>query len=237
MTNIINIEEKNGKQAVSARELYSKLGLDLTNWSRWSKKNIEKNEFALEGVDYEGFVIMTNGNKTTDYALSIDFSKKLCMLARTIAGEKIRQYFIDVEKNYIANINTPITYLDALRQLVAKEEEKQFLLQQNNDMKHKAEFYDAVAGATTAISIGECAKVLNMGIGQNKLFAFLRDKNILMHNNIPYQAYQDQGWFRVIEQKYTKPNGETHINLKTVVFQKGVDGIRKLIEKKGGEII
>lgn len=101
MTNIINIEEKNGKQAVSARELYSKLGLDLTNWSRWSKKNIEKNEFALEGVDYEGFVIMTNGNKTTDYALSIDFSKKLCMLARTIAGEKIRQYFIDVEKTIL----------------------------------------------------------------------------------------------------------------------------------------
>jgi phage antirepressor YoqD-like protein len=53
-----------------------------------------------------------------------------------------------------------------------------------------------------------------------------------MHNNIPYQSYQDQGWFRVIEQKYTKPNGETLINLKTVVFQKGVDGIRKLLEKE-----
>jgi anti-repressor protein len=232
MTNIINIEERDGKQAVSARELYSKLGLDLTNWSRWAKKNIEKNEFAIDGQDYQGFVIMTSGNETKDYALTIDFAKKLCMLARTIAGEKIRQYFIDVEKNYIANINTPLNYLEALKQLVAKEEEKQLLLQQNNNMKHKAEFYDAVTGASTAISIGECAKVLNMGIGQNKLFAFLRDKNILMHNNIPYQSYQDQGWFRVIEQKYTKPNGETHINLKTVVFQKGVDGIRKLLEKE-----
>ena len=231
MTNIINIEEKNGKQAVSARELFGKLGLNKSQYARWARMNITNNHFAIEGQDYEGFVIYVEGNKTMDYALSIDFAKKICMVSKTVAGEKIRQYFIDVEKNYIANVNTPVNYLEALKQLVAKEEEKQLLLQQNNDMKHKAEFYDAVTGASTAISIGECAKVLNMGIGQNKLFAFLRDKNILMHNNIPYQSYQDQGWFRVIEQKYTKPNGETHINLKTVVFQKGVDGIRKLLEK------
>ena len=33
-----------------------------------------------------------------------------------------------------------------------------------------------------------------------------------------------------IETKYTKPDGSTHINLKTVVYQKGLDYIRKLLE-------
>lgn len=232
MSNIINIEEKNGKQAVSAKELFLKLGLNKTQWARWARLNIEKNQFAIEGIDYYTLDIMSNGNETKDYALTIEFAKRICMLSRTIVGEKIRQYFVDVEKRYIANVNTPVTYLEALKQLVAKEEEKQLLLQQNNDMKPKAEFYDAVTGSTTAISIGDCAKVLNMGVGRNSLFDFLREKHVLMYNNIPYQSYQDLGWFRVIEQKFTKPNGDTCINLKTVVYQKGVDGIRKLLIKE-----
>jgi anti-repressor protein len=172
---------------------------------------------------------MVNGNEVIDYALSINFAKKLCMQAKTIQGEQIRNYFIEVEKRYIANINTPSTYLDALKQLVAKEEERQLLIEQNNEMKPKADFYDAVTGSSTAIDIGRCAKVLNMGVGRNSLFEFLRERMVLMHDNTPYQKYCDMGWFRVIEQKYTIPSGETKINYKTVVFQKGVDGIRKLL--------
>lgn len=75
------------------------------------------------------------------------------------------------------------------------------------------------------------AKTLNIGMGRTKLFEFLRNNKVLMQNNLPYQYYVDLGWFRVVESKYTKPNGDTHINLKTVVFQKGVDGIRKLHKK------
>lgn len=227
MSNIITIEEKNGKQAVSARELYDKLGLNKTQWARWAKKNIEKNEFAVG--EFERFDMMSSGKEIIDYALSINFAKKLCMQAKTIQGEQIRNYFIEVEKRYIENINTPSTYLDALKQLVAKEEERQLLIEQNNEMKPKADFYDAVTGSSTAIDIGRCAKVLNMGVGRNSLFEFLRERMVLMHDNTPYQKYCDMGWFRVIEQKYTIPSGETKINYKTVVFQKGVDGIRKLL--------
>jgi hypothetical protein len=35
----------------------------------------------------------------------------------------------------------------------------------------------------------------------------------------------------VIEQKWTDAEGETHINLKTLVYQQGVDYIRKLINQ------
>lgn len=98
------------------------------------------------------------------------------------------------------------------------------------EMKPKAEFFDAVANSKTAIPMDQVAKVLGIkGIGRNKLFEILREKKVLDRGNVPYQEYVDRGYFRVIEQKYTKPNGDTCINIKTLVYQKGVDYIRKLI--------
>lgn len=97
-------------------------------------------------------------------------------------------------------------------------------------MQPKADFFDAVADSKTAISMNEVSKVLGIkGLGRNNLFEFLRDNAILDRWNVPYQKYIDCGWFRVIEQKYTK-NGEEHISIKTLVYQKGVDAIRRKIE-------
>jgi anti-repressor protein len=97
----------------------------------------------------------------------------------------------------------------------------------------KVEFFDAVADSRDTISIGELAKALAIpGLGQNNLFKLLRDKKILMQDNIPYQDYIDRGYFKIIEQSYPGSSGAVHINMKTVVFQKGVDYIRKLIQSK-----
>ena len=101
---------------------------------------------------------------------------------------------------------------------------------QIQEMAPKAEFFDAVADSKDAIEIGQVAKVLDYpGIGRNKLFGILRRKRILMGNNIPYQKYIDCGYFRTIEQKYSMPDGETRISIKTLVYQKGVDYIRKVL--------
>ena len=102
---------------------------------------------------------------------------------------------------------------------------------QIEEMKPKAEFFDAVAESKTAISMNEVAKVLNIkGYGRNNLFEFLRENKVLDRWNVPYQRYVDNGWFRVIEQHYQK-NGEPIVTTKTLVYQKGVDGIRKMIER------
>ena len=46
--------------------------------------------------------------------------------------------------------------------------------------------------------------------------------------NEPYQYFVDKGYFRQVESKW-EHDGTIHINLKTVVFQKGLDFIRKLV--------
>ena len=103
---------------------------------------------------------------------------------------------------------------------------------QIEEMKPKADFFDAVADSKTAISMNEVAKVLNIkGYGRNNLFEFLRENKVLDRWNVPYQKYVDNGWFRVIEQHYQK-NGEPVVTTKTLVYQKGVDSIRKMIGVK-----
>lgn len=99
------------------------------------------------------------------------------------------------------------------------------------ELEPKGQFFDAVTDSKDAIEMKDVAKVLDMGIGRNKLFEVLRDRGILMKDNTPYQKYIDAGYFRTIEQKYNKGYGEVGINIKTLVFQKGVDYIRKLLSK------
>lgn len=111
MNELIRITENNGKQAVSARELYEKLGFDLSQWSRWYKKNITENKFAIKNQDYAE---LDTTSRTQDFALSLDFAKRLSMMARTETGEQIRNYFIEVEKR----ATKPLSQLDILAQSV-----------------------------------------------------------------------------------------------------------------------
>jgi phage antirepressor YoqD-like protein len=96
----------------------------------------------------------------------------------------------------------------------------------------KVEFYDQVADSGDALQMRDVAAALNLpDWGRNKLFAFLRERNILDSRNIPYREYQDRGYFRVIEQTWDDTDGKPHINLKTLVYQKGVEYIRNLVHQ------
>ena len=95
---LLPINENNGKRAVNARDLYLFLGYDKSQWARWYTTNIINNDFAEEGVDYQTFDTMSNGNATKDFALSIDFAKELSMLARNEKGKQARRYFIACEE-------------------------------------------------------------------------------------------------------------------------------------------
>lgn len=229
MNELIKIETKEEKQVISARELYEKLGMDKSHWKRWANNNIELNNFFIENVDYQTFAIMANGNETKDYWISIDMAKHICMLSRTESAHKIREYFIKIEQAW----NTPEMIMKrALEFANRKAAEATHKLFAN---QHKIEFYDDVTESSTAIDIGTVSKLLNFkGVGRNTLFEILRKEGILQHNNIPYQKYVDNGYFRVIESKWNDYiTGDVKISFKTVVYQKGIEYISKLLKKLG----
>jgi phage antirepressor YoqD-like protein len=114
-----------------------------------------------------------------------------------------------------------------IAELQAENERKE---KQLIEQKPKVDFYDRVTESPDCIDIGQCAKILNAkNIGRNKLFEILRNKKILNEHNQPYQKYVDCGYFRIIETSFNLPDGTQKINLKTVVFQKGLDFIRRTV--------
>lgn len=127
----------------------------------------------------------------------------------------------------------PQTLSEALRLAAdqAEQIEKQTL--ELAAAKPKVQFFDAVANSKDAIPIGRASKVLAVkGYGPINLFKFLREQKILMADNIPYQEYIDRGYFRTVEQKWTTPKGETRISIKTLVYQKGLNFIRRKLERE-----
>ena len=146
---------------------------------------------------------------------------------------------IAIENHSKVNALTPKTTLE--KQLIIQQamQLQQEMIAELQDKVAKlepaAEFAYQICSSKDAIDIGNCAKVLNRNIGRNRLFEFLRNKNILQQDNIPYQKYIDSGYFRVIETKFTIPSGETKISLKTLVLQKGVAYINKLLKEEHNE--
>lgn len=115
----------------------------------------------------------------------------------------------------------PQTYADAL--MLAAEQAKTIEL-----MQPKADFYDTVASSESLLSMADVAKVLDMGIGRNKLYKLLRDRGILQNTNVPYQRFVDAGYFKLVESTYVAGENQV-VATTTYVRQKGVDYIRKLL--------
>ena len=146
---------------------------------------------------------------------------------------KVNRRWEELEKQQPKH-KLPQTYKEALIELLWKVEENEKLQAENKIMLPKAEFYDEVAGSDSLIDMKEVAKVLNFkNVGRNKLFEFLRNKSVLMRDNIPYQKYVDCGYFKVIEVKWFNPKKSANqITLKTMVYQKGLEFISKLLKRE-----
>lgn len=99
---------------------------------------------------------------------------------------------------------------------------------QIEEMKPKVEYYDTVTQSEDVVDIKQAAKILNLGYGRNTLFKKLRELKILDQYNLPYQKYIDRGYFRVV-QVAKEVKGKVRIYPKTVVYQKGLDFIRKVV--------
>lgn len=188
MNEIIPIVEENGKKAVSARKLYETLGLVQGKFARFSKKYITENEFAFEFDDWVGLDIEVEGNKTKDYALSLPFAKKICMLSKTKKGEEVRNYFLELEKLSTENtkLSTPQNYLEALKALVSSEEAR---IKAEDTVKLLSFVNKTYTSTEIAHEIGFTSAT--------KLNKYLNEKKIQYKVNgtwCLYSSYADQGY-------------------------------------------
>ena len=127
---LIKITEQNGKKVVSARELHRFLE-NTDNVNTWFKRQAER-AMLVENEDFISVAFLQpSGQNAIDYAISINSAKEIAMLNGGDKGKQARLYFIECEKQ--SQKQLPQTYKEALIALIAKEEEKEQLqLQVNN---------------------------------------------------------------------------------------------------------
>ena len=232
------VEEKNGELFVSSlvisesinyehRAVLQLIRQNIDDFREFGRVSFQMQPFETNGGVQNREVIFLNEDQSTlliTYFRNNDFTKKFKI--NLVKAFSMMKKMIQEQNNF----NLPKTFSEALllasKQAEQIEKQNALLLEQ----KPKVEFFEAVTNSKSAIDMGQVAKVLDKDIGRNKLFEILRNKKILQKDNIPFQTYIDRGYFRVIEVKYTKPDGSTNISLKTLVYQKGVSFINKVLE-------
>ena len=136
-----------------------------------------------------------------------------------------------------------LKYIQAFNEMEAKLNDPEFLVKrsmeylekrcnalllENNELKPKARFAEAVSASEESILIGQLAKIIKQNgvdIGQNRLFQWMRDNDYLIKNgtryNQPTQKAMELGLFEVKERTVNNPDGSVRITFTTKVTGKG----------------
>lgn len=245
MNEIIRVN--NDTQTVSARDLHEKLGIE-TPFRKWFPRMCEYG--FTEGMDFnvdKNVRVQMEGEREVkreieDFVISIEMAKEICMIQRTPVGKQIREYFIDLEKAW----NTPEQVMARALRIADKtidglKIENKKLIEENNELKPKALFADCVSTSNSTILIGELAKILKangVDIGQNRLFAWMRENGYLISRkgsdyNMPTQKSMNLGLFKIKETTINKPDGSIAISKTVKVLGKGQQYfINKFIQKQ-----
>lgn len=121
----------------------------------------------------------------------------------------------------------PQTYSEALRALADKAEEAERLAIENQEMRPKAEYFDALVDRKLNTSFRDTAKELN--VGERAFIGWLQENRYIYRDQKkqlrPY-ADKNKGLFEVKE--YTARNSD-HAGLQTLITPKGRETFRLLI--------
>jgi phage anti-repressor protein len=112
MQYLIKIEQKDGRNTVSARELHSFLQIQ-TKFTTWIQRRIDEYGF-VDNQDYSiiSQIWETNNPKNpktegVDYVLTLDMAKELAMVEKNERGKQARRYFIECEKTLRFAVESP----------------------------------------------------------------------------------------------------------------------------------
>ena len=126
-------------------------------------------------------------------------------------------------------LSNPEMAIKAFTALKVEREKNKALEADNQRMKPKEIFADAVATSHTSILIGDLAKLLKQNgveTGQKRFFEWLRENSYLIKRkgadwNMPTQKAMALGLFEVKESTVNNPDGSVRINKTTKVTGKG----------------
>ena len=225
MNELINVTLNDSHEpVVSGRQLHEALGVK-TKYADWFNRMIE-----YGFTENQDFLLLKNeqqtgrgGHNKVDHVIKLDMAKEIAMIQRTDKGKEVRQYFIQVEKDF----NSPEKIM--ARALLMADKKVHKLEAQIEADKPKVLFADAVSASHTSILVGDLAKLISQNgykIGGNRLFVWLRENGYLIKRkgsdwNMPTQRSMEMKLFEIKESTITHPDGHISVSKTVKVTGKG----------------
>ena len=239
MNELINITLNDSHEpVVSGRQLHEALGVK-TKYADWFNRMIE-----YGFTENQDFLLLKNeqqtgrgGHNKVDHVIKLDMAKEIAMIQRTDKSKEVRQYFIQVEKDF----NSPEKIM--ARALLMADKKVHKLEAQIEADKPKVLFADAVSASHTSILVGDLAKLISQNgykIGGNRLFVWLRENGYLIKRkgsdwNMPTQRSMEMKLFEIKESTITHPDGHISVSKTVKVTGKGQQYfINKFLNEEAG---
>lgn len=235
MKDLIKIElNENQEPIVSGRELHETLEIK-TEYKKWFERMKEYG--FIENID---FVRVTQKCHTlggeqemVNHAIKLDMAKEIAMIQRNENGKKVRQYFIQVEKDF----NSPEKIMARALKIaegrlnvlqIESAQQKQLI----GELKPKVDYLDRILKNKSIMTVTAIAKDYGMSAAQfNKKLYKLGIQFKQSRQWFLYSKYQDCGYTHSKTTEITHKDGTTEIRLNTEWTQKGRLFLYEILKK------
>ena len=236
--NKICFQKSDGSVMVNATEMAKAFDKRPVDWLRSEQSDRFINTFSnVRNCTYSDLVVVKEGSPQTGGGtwmhedVALEFARWLSPTFAIWCNDRIKELLT----NGYTKLDS-ITRKDLAKMLYESEEEKEKLQIKNTEQAKalqeaapKVLFADTVTASNDSILIGELAKLIcqkGVEIGQNRLFAWMRDNGYLCSRqgecyNKPAQRYMDQGLFELKKSSITMSDGTVLITTTTKVTGKG----------------
>ena len=225
MNNLINVTlNENQEPIVSGRQLHEALGVK-TKYADWFNRMIE-----YGFTENQDFLLLKNeqqtgrgGHNKVDHIIKLDMAKEIAMIQRTDKGKEVRQYFIQVEKDF----NSPEkimarALLMADKKIKLLESQNENLLLELEEANKNADYLDLILQTKDSLTITQIAQ--DYGISARKMNQLLKQERIQRIVNgqwVLYAKYLGKGYISSRTFDYMGKDGKIHSNVTTVWTQLG----------------
>ena len=224
MNELIHIDFKDDNAVVSARDLHKSLEVK-TRFSQWVEQNFKMFKEGEDFTSVVGTTLVNNGavRKLQDYAVTIRMAEHLAMMSKTNKGHEIREYFIQVEKDF----NSPEkimarALLMADKKIKLLENENENLLIELEEATKNADYLDLILQTKDGLTITQIAQ--DYGMSARKMNQLLKRERIQRTVNgqwVLYAKYLAKGYATSRTFDYVGKDGKSHSNMTTVWTQLG----------------
>jgi len=223
---LINVTlNENNEPIISARQLHKTLEVK-TRFSQWVEQNFK---MFKENEDFSSVVTTTQQNqyggtkKLQDYAVTIRMAEHLAMMSKTNKGHEVREYFIQVEKDF----NSPEkimarALLMADKKIKLLESQNENLLIELEEATKNADYLDLILQTKDSLTITQIAQ--DYGMSARKMNQLLKRERIQRTVNgqwVLYAKYLAKGYATSRTFDYVGKDGKPHSNMTTVWTQLG----------------